>query len=207
VSSCCRTFVVGPPGGVWKTAGAGSWPIKAKRSDTWAQQAASPPSAPRRESACDRGRGRKGWSCAAWQAYSARLASVMLPAHAPAPPGCLSSGSHRWPPVSRGRGGQPGNFDSDLAAQFAGCGMQRQLLHGGPQVQLVSTGVAHEAVVGVFPQIRRERAAAGRVGTVHRTGAPEFVTPAAHRGELHEFQHPFHRNAGTQQAIVDSWHR
>jgi hypothetical protein len=83
---------------------------------------------------------------------------------------------------------------------------ETQSCHGRVEIELVPRRATAEALVKVAFQVRRERAAAWRGGTMHRTGTADLISEGMVKGEANEVEDLCQRDHGTDISEADTWH-
>lgn len=78
---------------------------------------------------------------------------------------------------------QPRDHHAQVVTEIFGCGVNGEMVDGGPEVELASGGMAFEAAVAVSLQIDPELAASGVRGAMDRarTTQPSAVAATGHK--------------------------
>ncbi len=100
----------------------------------------------------------------------------------------------------------PRNLQPEPLAQVDGCGVRRQTIDVGPQVQCVPLGAALEALVGMLGDVDGERSARGALGTMRGAGAATLVARRFRWNEAQQVKHVLHSGRGSDSLKVDARH-
>jgi hypothetical protein len=108
------------------------------------------------------------------------------------------------------RGGLPSLDPWHVAAQrvtqINGGLVDRDIFHGGVQLELVAVGFAFVTVVAIRAEIHRERATMRGRGAVYGTRSTELVTVAVSRLESDFVENLLHRDLSAEHVEVNAGH-
>ena len=100
----------------------------------------------------------------------------------------------------------PGDVSTEGATEVARGLVDRESMHGCPQLQLVSVALAFVAVLSSGLQVDGQRATASGCRAVNGTGSMQLISGLTRRHEAELVQYVLHRDFVAQRIEVDARH-